>query len=116
MCYMSLILAMKIQEEIITLLATALALLFIVSKTWREFSYSHMIKDLPLSASSQWKSKHIFEPLRTALTNCGASCWIPKLYEMADYIGEKEEEYTWASGVLELGKSWTDVAAKMLNV
>lgn len=75
-----------------------------------------MIREKPLSEASQWVKNYIYQPLYQHLVNSGAIQLVPKMENMAEFVGLKDEEYTWASDVLELGKSWTDVAAKMLNV
>lgn len=108
-------LALKVQDEIMTLLATCIALLFIIQLESPDWVPSHV------------KDNHFWQ---TELTKWLAESTeggrqqvddehFPKhsrMIKTVNFYQQKEEEYKWTSSLLELGHSWGEVAAKMLGV
>ncbi|XP_063404028.1 uncharacterized protein LOC134687563 isoform X2 [Mytilus trossulus] len=105
-------LALKIQEEIMILLATSLTLLVIIQLITPDFVSDHILEQSWQQQLTQWLSNSTKRPITRQI------CFKTPtdLLKMVDFYQQKEAEYKWTSDMLELGHCWGQVAAKMLNV
>lgn len=107
-----LISASKIQEEIMILLATSLTLLVIIQLISPDFVSDHILEQSWQQELTQWLSDSTKRPITRQI------CFKTPtdLLKMVTFYQQKETEYKWTSGMLELGHCWGHVAAKMLHV
>ncbi|XP_071133574.1 protein mono-ADP-ribosyltransferase PARP4-like [Mytilus edulis] len=105
-------LASKIQEEIMILLATSLTLLVIIQLISPDFVSDHILEQSWQQELTQWLSDSTKRPITRQI------CFKTPtdLLKMVTFYQQKETEYKWTSGMLELGHCWGHVAAKMLHV
>ncbi|XP_071133573.1 uncharacterized protein [Mytilus edulis] len=108
-------LALKVQDEIMTLLATCIALLVVIQLESPDWVPSHVKgnnfwqKELTrwLSESTEGGRQQVDDE------------HFPKhsrMIKTVNFYQQKEEEHKLTSSMLELGHSWGEVAAKMLGV
>ncbi|CAG2205446.1 HSPA1s [Mytilus edulis] len=108
-------LALKVQDEIMTLLATCIALLVIIQLESPDWVPSH-VKD-----NNFWQTeltKWLSESTEGGREQVDDEHF-PKhsrMIKTVNFYQQKEEEHKLTSSMLELGHSWGEVAAKMLGV
>ncbi|CAG2243592.1 PARP2_3_4 [Mytilus edulis] len=108
-------LALKVQEEITTLLATCIALLVIIQLESPDWVPRH-VKD-----NNFWQTeltKWLSESTEGGREQVDDEHF-PKhsrMIKTVNFYQQKEEEHKLQSSILELGHSWGEVAAKMLGV
>ncbi|XP_063404029.1 uncharacterized protein LOC134687564 [Mytilus trossulus] len=108
-------LALKVQDEITTLLATCIALLVIIQLESPDWVPSHV------KGNNFWQkelTKWLSESTEGGRQQVDDENF-PKhsrMIKTVNFYQQKEEEHKLTSSMLELGHSWGEVAAKMLGV
>jgi hypothetical protein len=108
--------ALKVQEEIIVLLATSLTLLFMIQQISPDWVSQHVFDQSWQEQLTKWLPKKMDKLINWSLIsgtkNKGTSQWS----KMMTFYQRKEKEYKWTSDMLELGHCWALVAARMLDL
>lgn len=106
--------AKRIQDEIMTLLATCITILLIIELESPDWITDCVQEDFWKNSLTKW----LAESIEGGSQEVDEDHFPPheRMIKTVKYYHKKEIDCRWASTTLELGNSWGEVAAKMLGV